>query len=189
MAVRSRFFIVLTLGYIVAMGTQVGAIAHLYNRGFAIATPLQAAFAVSAMATLSVIGRLVGGVVIGRVPIKTFTLANVVGQLLGFILLAHAQDATQLWIGAGVFGVTVGNLLMLQPLLLAQAFGAIDYPRIYAVSQAVTMLGVACGPVLLGMIVGTNGYSAGFSVFALLSGLALALIVAAGPVPEGDRVL
>ncbi len=188
LAIRSRFFIVLTVGYVVAMGTQVGVIAHLYNAGVAIASPLQAAFAVSAMATFAVVGRFVGGALIGRVPIKAFTLANLMGQLLGFVLIGHAQDAIGLWIGAGVFGLTVGNLLMLQALLLAQAFGVTDYPRIYGLSQAVTMLGVACGPVLLGVIAAAGGYLAGFSVFAILSGVAFALIVAAGPVPDGDRV-
>jgi predicted MFS family arabinose efflux permease len=183
-AVRTRFFIVLTAGYVVAMGTQVGAIAHLYNRGMAIATPLQASFAVSMMAAFSVLGRFVGGVLIGRVPIKTFTLANVFGQLVGFVWIANATAAMGLWIGAGVFGLTIGNLLMLQPLLLAQAFGTADYPKIYSLSQAVTMLGVASGPVLLGMIAGASSYNVGFSTYAVLSAVAFATIVAAGAVPD-----
>jgi len=186
-AVRSRFFVVLTAGYLLVLGTQVGGIAHMYNRGVAIATPLEASFAVSVLAMLSVIGRLLGGVVIGRVPIKTFALANVAGQLLGFLVLGHATDAWHLWIGAGLFGFTVGNLLMMQPLILAQAFGVADYPRIYSTSQAVTTLGVASGPVVLGAITAASGYLAAFSVFAVLSAAAFVLIVAAGPVPTGEH--
>jgi hypothetical protein len=72
LAVRSRFFVFLTLGYLLAMGAQVGTIAHMYTRGVAVATPLQASFAVSVLATLSVIGRLIGGFIIGRVSIKKF---------------------------------------------------------------------------------------------------------------------
>src|SRR5262245_5576558 len=113
-AVRSRFFVVLTAGYLLVLGTQVGGIAHMYNRGVAIASPLEASFAVSVLATLSVVGRLLGGVIIGRIPIKAFVLTNVTGQLLGFLVLGHATNAWQLWIGAGTFGFTVGNLLMLQ---------------------------------------------------------------------------
>ncbi len=123
----------MTAGYLVAMGAQVGAIAHLYGRGAAIATPLQASFAVSVMATFAVLGRFFGGVLIGRVPIKAFALANLFGQLLGFVMIAYAQDALHVWVGAGMFGFTVGNLLMLQPLMLAQAFGVADYPKIYLV--------------------------------------------------------
>ncbi|HET6473337.1 MAG TPA: MFS transporter, partial [Pseudomonadales bacterium] len=185
-AVRSRFFVVLTAGYLLVLGTQVGGIAHMYNRGVAIASPLEASLAVSVLAMLSVIGRLLGGVVIGRIPIKAFALANVAGQLLGFLVLGHASDAWHLWIGAGLFGFTVGNLLMMQPLILAQAFGVTDYPRIYSTSQAVTTLGVASGPVVLGAITATSGYLAAFSVFAVLSAAAFVLIVAAGPVPAGE---
>ncbi len=186
LAVRSRFFVVLTMGYMLAMGTQVGVIAHMYNRGVAIATPLQASFAVSVLATLSVIGRLLGGFLVGRIPIKRFTLTMVVGQLFGFVLIGFADDAMDLWLGAAMFGFTVGNLLMLQPLMLAQAFGVMDYPRIFSVSQAVSTLGIAGGPVLLGAITATHGYLLAFLTFAALSGIAFVLIVAAGPVPEGE---
>lgn len=186
LAVRSRFFVVLTMGYVLAMGAQVGVIAHMYGRGVAIATPLQASFAVSVLATLSVIGRLLGGFLVGRIPIKGFTLTMVVGQLFGFVLIGFADDAMDLWLGAALFGFTVGNLLMLQPLMLAQAFGVMDYPRIFSVSQAVSTLGIASGPVLLGAITAAHGYLVAFLTFAVLSGVAFALIVAAGPVPEGD---
>ena len=86
-----------------------------------------------------------------------------------------------------MFGFTVGNLLMLQPLMLAQAFGVSDYPKIYSLSQAVTTLGVASGPILLGAIAGASDYRVGFTTFAVLSGLAFVLVTAAGPVPEGER--
>ena len=170
LAVRSRFFVLLTLGYLLAMGAQVGTIAHMYTRGVAVATPLQASFAVSVLATMSVIGRLIGGFIIGRVSIKKFALATVVGQLLGFVVIGAAENATQLWLGAGLFGFTVGNLLMLQPLMLAQAFGVMDYPKIFSLSQAVSTLGIASGPVLLGAITATNGYLMAFLTFAALSG-------------------
>jgi len=185
-AIRSRFFVVLTIGYLLAMGTQVAGIAHLYNRGVTIATPLQASLAVSLMATLSVLGRFIGGFLIGRLPIKRFALANLLGQLSGFIVIAHATDAEHLWFGACLFGVTIGNLLMLQPLMLAQAFGVRDYAKIYSLSQAVTTLGVASGPVLLGGIAAGAGYLAGFSTLAVVSAAAFVLIVLAGPVPDGE---
>ena len=140
----------------------------------------------SVLATMSVIGRLIGGFIIGRVPIKQFALITVVGQLLGFVVIGAAQNASQLWLGAGLFGFTVGNLLMLQPLMLAQAFGVMDYPKIFSLSQAVSTLGIASGPVVLGAVTATHGYLTAFLIFAALSGVAFALIVAAGPVPDGE---
>ena len=58
-------------------------------------------------------------------------------------MIGARADRDQLWIGAGMFGFTVGNLLMLQPLMLAQAFGVMDYPKIFSLSQAVSTLGIA----------------------------------------------
>jgi len=51
-----------------------------------------------------------------------------------------------------LFGLTVGNVLMLQPLLLVDAFGTREYARIYSVSQLLTALGVAGGPALVGLL-------------------------------------
>jgi hypothetical protein len=50
----------------------------------------------------------------------------------------------------------------------------------------VTTLGIASGPVLLGVLYVAGGYLLAFLTFALLSGLAFVLIVAAGPVPDGE---
>ena len=41
---------------------------------------------------------------------------------------------------------------MLQPLLIAERFGVLDYPRIFSRSQFVTMFGTAGGPLLLGWL-------------------------------------
>jgi MFS family permease len=185
-AVRSRFFACVSIGFVVALGAQVGTIAHLYNRGVELATPLQASFAVSLLAVSSVFGRFAGGFLIGRIALRPFTFINLSGQLLGCTLIALAIDANGLWVGAVIFGMTVGNVLMLQPLLLAQAYGVTEYPRIFSLSQGIATLGIAGGPVLLGVMQSAVGYRIGFLAAAALCGLAAALIGAAGPVPDGD---
>ena len=45
-----------------------------------------------------------------------------------------------------VFGLTIGNILMLQPLLIAERFGVRDYPRIFSRSQFIAVAGTAGGP-------------------------------------------
>jgi fucose permease len=185
-AIRSRFFLCLTAGFVLALGAQVGSIAHLFNRGMELATPLQASAAVSLLAVLSVLGRFAGGVLIGRIALRPFALVNLAGQAVGCALIARAGDATDLWLGAAVFGATVGNVLMLQPLLLAQAYGVAEYPRIFSVSQGVATLGIAAGPVLLGSLRATVGYHDGFLAAALSCVLAMVLIAAAGRIPDGE---
>jgi hypothetical protein len=184
-AVRSRFFGFLTAAYVLLMAAQVGGIAHLYSRGVEIASSIDAAFAVSVLAALSISGRLLGGWLLSLVPIRGFTLVNVAGQAAGLAALVFCEYALGLWIAAAVFGATVGNLLMLQPLLLGQAFGLRDYPRIFSTSQAITTLGVGGGPLLMGLVRSTASYEIAFAGATAASLVALALVLVAGQVRSG----
>ena len=50
-------------------------------------------------------------------------------------------------LGIVLFGATIGNLLMLHPLLIGQEFGPRDYAQIFSRSQFVAFVGTAAGPV------------------------------------------
>ena len=111
-----------------------------------------AALVLSVMAAASVVARLAGGWIVTRVPMMAFTAALAALQGLSLLSLAWIDSRTGLLLMAVVFGITIGNLIMLQPLLMAEAFGVRDYARIYSRSQFVSTLGVALGPLLLGVV-------------------------------------
>jgi len=91
------------------------------------------------------------------VPALPFALALMLMQAVGLALLAVAEDPTQILIGTVVFGITMGNSLMMHPLLLAERFGTRDYGRIYSTSQLITVLGVASCPALIGLLYEVGG--------------------------------
>jgi MFS family permease len=183
-AIRTPFFILLTLGYLFAMGAQVGGIAHLYNRAVGIAGLDTATLAVQALTLCSISGRFLGGFLVTRVPIRLYTLVNLLGQGLGLAIIAGADSATGVLGGAVIFGLTVGNLLMLHPLWLAEGFGVESYARIFSLSNAVTVIGVAGGPALLGGIFDAGGYPLAYGVAAASSVLAFFAMLAAGSAPR-----
>jgi len=183
-AIRSRFFMLLSAGYVLCMGAQVGGIAHLYNYAEALAGFKVAAFAVQALTITSILSRFVGGWIVIKVRIRVFTLGNLLVQALGLVIIALAEDVTVVLIGAAVFGSSIGNLLMLHPLWLAEAFGIHDYPRIFSSSNAVTVLGVAAGPVLLGVLHDGFDYSVAYLVAMGVSLAAFTVIYGAGKNPE-----
>jgi len=183
-AVRARFFRLFTLAYLLLMGSQVGGIAHLFTRGSEIVPVLDAAFAVSVLASLSITGRLLGGWLLSRLPLRAFTVVNMAGQAVGLLVMALADGRQVLWLGAGVFGFTVGNLLMLQPLILSHVYGLRDYPKIYSLNQAITTLGVAGGPLAIGLIRDAMGYETAFATMAATALAALAVFVLAGRLPR-----
>ena len=119
-----------------------------------------------------------------RLPIRIYTLVNLLGQGLGLAIIASAGGALGVLVGAVVFGLTVGNLLMLHPLWLAEGFGVESYARIFSLSNAVTVIGVAGGPVLLGGIYDAGGYPLAYTVAAASSVLAFMAMLAAGSAPR-----
>ncbi len=181
---RSRFFVLVTLGYVVCMGAQVGGISHLYNRAEQVADFRAAAMAVQALTLMSILGRFLGGWLVTRMAMRPFTLVNVVLQGLGLSLVATAEGSAQVIVGAGLFGASVGNLLMLHPLWLADAFGGAAYARIFSLSNAISVLGVAAGPILMGLAFDGFGYRLAYFAGAGGSLLALALMAAAGAQPR-----
>jgi MFS family permease len=61
--------------------------------------------------------------------------------------------------------------------LLAEAFGVADYPRIYALGQMFTTIGVAGGPALMGVMFDvTDGWQAPYLLAAMSSGIAASLL-------------
>lgn len=179
---RTRFFLLMTLSYVFIMVAQVGALAHQNKLGSDRVSNSVGALAVSVTAGASVVGRLTGGVVVLRMPSRWLTTGLIVLQCVALTLMAHAYTKGAILTASLLFGLCVGNLLMLQPLLIAEAFGVREYARIYGSSQVVTTLGVASGPILLGFLQDHFDYEVAYMAAAVASVLALGLFVSAGPV-------
>lgn len=181
-AARTRFFAAVTAGHLLAMLGQVGGMAHLYNLVAERRDPALAATALSVLAVSSLLGRLAGGVAATRVPLRGLAVALAAAQGVALLMLARASGVLLLLTAAALFGVTVGNLLMLHPLLLAERFGVSDYARIYARSSLVATLGIAAGPAAAGLLHDAlAGYAAAFAVLGAGSVAAGAVLLLSGP--------
>lgn len=184
---RSRFFVGITITYLVNMAAQVGGITHLFNRAAELVERMDASFAVSILGMGSIAGRLAGGWLVSRLPMRSFIVGNLIGQTAGLLAIALADSRGALYFGAGLFGISIGNLLMLHPLLLAQVYSVRHFPRLYALSQSFTTLGLASGPLLLGYIRDSASYTAAFLIAAAGSILAMVVLLGSGPAPRDDQ--
>ena len=98
-------------------------------------------------------------------------ICSIIGRLAG--------GWVPLLISLAVFGASVGNLLMLHPLLVAEAYGPVHYARLFSISNLMATFGVAAGPALMGYaFTATGGYWAAFMGAALASLLATAIYIA-----------
>jgi MFS family permease len=180
--VRSRFFVLFSVAYVCFMGAQVGAIAQLAKLGTERVDRGTGAMAVSVLALTSVVARLAGGVVAARAPRVRMTAAIGGAQALGLALLAFAASRSALLAATVLFGATIGNLLMLQPLVVAEAFGVRDYPRIFSLASLIMTMGIAGGPFLLGALHDAWSYRVSYLVAAGVSVTGAAILSAAGSV-------
>jgi MFS family permease len=186
-AIRSRFFFCVTLAYALVLGAQVGGIQQLVKLVEDRTDERTAAMATTALAGMSVVARLIGGRLVSRLPIVGFTVALAVGQAASLAALAFAPSAATLFPAIVVFGATVGNILMLQPLIVAERFGVLDYPRIFSRSQFMCMLGTAGGPLLLGWLYdNAGGYETSYLVAATCSFTGSLVLAAGGPATVPD---
>lgn len=194
-AIASRFFLFVTIGYVLALGSQVGGIQQLVKLVEERTTADTAALATLVLAATSVVARLVGGRVISMLPMIPFTGVLAALQMVAMVWLAFAMSTTFIFGAIVLFGATIGNILMLQPLLIAERFGVRDYPRIYSRAQLLGLVGTAGGPLLLGWLHdAAGGYRASYLVAGGLSLAGAVAVVFAGsatapdPTPEEVHV-
>jgi MFS family permease len=181
-ATDTRFYRAVTYGYVLALGSQVGGIQQLVKLVEDRTDESTAQFAITALAATSVVARLVGGRLVSIMPMMRFTVILAGLQTLAMIGLGLSQPTALIFLSIVLFGVTIGNLLMLQPLLIAERFGVLDYPRIFGRSQAITIVGVAGGPLLIGWLFDVFGsYEVPYLAAAVVSAAGASILSRAGP--------
>jgi len=186
-AVRDPFYRAVTIGYLLVLGSQVGGIQQLVRLAEERTDKGTAALATLVLAATSVVARLVGGRVVTRLPMMRFTVVLAVVQMVALTGIAFASATFALFLTIILFGATIGNLLMLQPLLVAERFGVLDYPRIFSRTQFITMFGTAGGPLLLGWLHdNAGGYRTSYLVAAACSLTGAAVLASGGPATVPD---
>ncbi len=179
---RERFFWCVSAAYVFLMLAQVGGIAHQYGLAREQLTEAQTALAVAILPIASIVGRLLGGWIVDQMSIRVFAFYMMILQAVSLALLAGGFNVISLCIGLAIFGATVGNLLMLQPLIIAETFGVRDYAKIFSVTNLMTSWGTATGPALLGVVYAGAGnhYSASYLVAAAAGVLGIVIFLAGG---------
>ena len=180
-AIRSRFFVAITVTFFLGLGAQVAAIAHQYKWIADQADTATAALGVAVMTAASATGRLIVGWLLRYVPLRLCACALAVAQALGLAMLGQAAKPSTLLLTSGLFGLCVGSFLLMRPLLIAEAFGVRYFPRLYSIHNVITSLGVALGPAAVGIMHDQlGGYPNAFLATSAASLLAATALTLAG---------
>lgn len=190
-AIRGKFFWAVSFSYIFLMAAQVGGIAHQYGLVREQLSEAETAIAVAILPVFSILGRLTGGWIVDQMSIRKFAIIMMILQASSLIILSSGYTVITLCFGLAIFGATVGNLLMLQPLLIAEAFGVKDYARIFSVTNLMSSWGTALGPAILGLVyaANSNSYQPSYLVAAASGIIGLGLFLLGGRLFEHAKRL
>ncbi|HTO70897.1 MAG TPA: MFS transporter [Myxococcota bacterium] len=183
-ALRTRAFWGLALAFGLGLFAQVGFLAHQLAGLREKLEPADASLVVSATALGSVLGRFLVGPLGDRVDKRWIAVALFSVQAVATFCFSRAANGAALGVASFVFGLTMGNIFMLQPLLVAEYFGVASFASVLGTLQLVTQLASGLGPVAVGVAFErTGGYA---RPLAVLAGLALsaALVLSRVRPPE-----
>ena len=179
--VWSRFFILMTAASFFALLSQIGVMSHIFRWAAERADPDVTLKVIPIMAVASFSMRLICGYFLDRISVYKFSLALYAIQGISILFVSYSFGNIYVMLSTAIFGCSVGLILMVQPLLLANAFGLANFSRLLGVNQLIMSFGVALGPLIVGAAYDLlGGYSMSFPIVSGTSLLALVLLRLAG---------
>jgi len=145
----------------------------------------EAAFTLSVTALGSIIARLAVGVFADGVDKRLLTVILFLVQGTCILLIIHTENIAATWALTLVFGLTIGNVYMMQSLLVGEIFGIVSFGMVFGLISLAGQVGSGLGPIGVGYIHDqTGGYGVPFTITALLTYAAAIAILFARPSRE-----
>jgi len=171
-----RPFWVLLMAFLLLGVASIGVITHLMplltDRGLG---SKPAAIVLSTMGFAVLLGRVVCGYLLDRVPPLIVAFLCLAGMALGMALLGASRGGIAPYMPVMLIGLGTGAEFDFMAYFVSLYFGCRDYGRIYGLIYGVYCLGSGTGPVFMGRVFDLSGsYTAGLW---LLSGLTLVAAV------------
>ena len=141
-----------------------------------------AGFGISLNAAFLGLGSLFWGWITERIPPRYAMAGIAVCVAVASALFIIAGSTAEILVYSVLFGFGVGGLLSVPPVAYADYYGRRSLGVIRGVTEPLTSFGQAIGAVLAGVVFDlTDSYELAFATFAILSGLAMLLVLFARP--------
>jgi len=188
-ALRTVSFWALTLAFVLVLLAQTGFLIHqiafLEER---IGSRTAASLALSTAAIGSIVARLVVGVFADAVSKRHLTAALFVIQAIGVLLLVYIDNSITTYVFTLTFGFTLGNIYMMQSLLVGEIFGLVSFGAVFGLVSFASQVSSGAGPLLVGLLEqSSGGYEVPLTVTAGITFVAAFVVLFARPLrpPEG----
>jgi len=175
---RTARFRSLALAFSVAVFIQVGVYSQLINRLRPVLGFDGAALAMTGCVALAILGRFAVSWYTGQTNWRKVAAANFLMQSIGMVALALATEPILAIAGCVLFGLGLGNLPLLPPLIAHEEFEQSEFGLVVATVSAINQIVLAFGPVFFGTLYELTGtYSFPFMIGAMLYVVASATIM------------
>lgn len=135
---------------------------------------------VSATAVTALLGRVALARFADQIDARV-AAAGVLAMAAGALAaMGLSRDPVVLVMGSIVFGLTVGNVTTLSPIIVRRAFGAASFGAVFGIASCAIQLATALGPSFYGLLRDHHGDYAGALALAACLDIVAALVVLAG---------
>ena len=178
-AFKSKAFWLLSmvgfLTYFIHTGVNIHQAAYLIDKGL---NPLIAASALTIMALGTGFGSVITGWATDKFSSKTVYFFGSLWLGISAILFLFVSSVLSAYIVAFLFGMALGGLLVIPPVLLADIFGKDNIGAIRGYTEPFVSAGQAIGGISAGLIYDLSGsYQMTFPLFGILALVACILII------------
>lgn len=141
-----------------------------------------AALALSTTAGGSIVARLVVGTFADRLDKRLLGVGLFVLQASAVLAVVAVEDRVATYALTMVFGFTIGNIYMMQTLLVGEVFGLVSFGTVFGLLALATQVASGAGPVAVGWLEDVTGsYRLPFTLTATITYAAAALLLLVRP--------
>ncbi len=185
-AMRTLSFWAIFIAFLAILIAQTGYIIHqvsFLEERFGSRT--EATFTISLTAFGSIVARLVVGIFADGIDRRMLTVSLFVVQATCVLLIVQFDNIATTWILTLIFGFTIGNVYMMQALLVGEIFGMVSFGSIFGLLSMAGQIGSGVGPFAVGYLHDQSGsYTLPFVVTSVITYLAAIVILFARPMAE-----
>ena len=152
---RDRRFRTLAGATALGLFAQTGLLAHLFSLIVPALGEVTAGIAMACATLAAVTGRsLLAAVMPREADRRLIAAASYAVQVVGCgaFLLSHGSEPWLIWTGVALFGLGIGNVVYLPPLIAQTEFASPDVPRVVALTVALGQALYAFAPAAFGLL-------------------------------------
>ena len=183
-AMRTLSFWSLAMAFVLVLLAQTGFLIHeiafLEDRT---GSRTAASLALSLGAIGSIVARLIVGGFADNLSKRHLTAGLFAFQAVSVLLMVHIDTAVTNYVFAFTFGLTIGNIYMMQSLLTSEIFGYVSFGAVFGMISFTSQVSSGAGPLLVGLLEqATGNYESPFLVTAGITLVAAVVVLFARPV-------